>query len=177
METRIRTLGALHAKSFSVDLDEVETDSGGATRRLVIRHPSAVSVIPFISPDEALVVAQYRYAQGRETLEFPAGKIDPGEDPETAAARELAEETGYKAGSLKKLLAFGPAVGYSTEIIHIFTAHDLSPLDTAPDDHEITRVETMKLSRLKELILAGGIIDGTTIVSLAVYEWLAREAG
>jgi len=171
METKIQTLGVLHARSFSADLDEVDPGDGRAKRRLVVRHPSAVVIIPLIAPDQALVVTQYRYAMGRMSIEFPAGKIDPGETPEAAALRELTEETGYRAGVLQKLSVFAPSVGYSTEMIHIYLARDLIRTETKPDEHEIVQVEAIALARLKEMILAGEIIDGTTMLALAVHEW------
>lgn len=177
METKIRTLGTLHAKNFRVDLDEVADESGGATRRrVVIRHPSAVTVIPLVSPTQALMVRQYRYALGRETLEFPAGKLQSGETAEEAARRELLEETGHEAGTLTRILKFAPADGYSDEIIHVFVARGLRVVDGMVLDDEISRVEILDLARLKALIAAGDIIDGVTIASLAAYEWLGARA-
>ena len=178
MEDKIATLGTLCAPSFSVDLDQVKKRNGRLTRRLVIQHPSAVSIIPLIGEDKVLLVTQYRYAVGRETLELPAGKLDPGESPQEAATRELAEETGYQARTWKKLLSFAPSVGYSTEIIHIFAARDLSPLEESPvNDGEIDRVETVSLSQLKKMIVEGRIIDGTTILTLAAFEWMDSYRG
>ncbi|MBU2552391.1 MAG: NUDIX hydrolase [Proteobacteria bacterium] len=173
METKIKTLGRLFARSFHVDLDHIRRPGDRTAERLVIRHPSAVVVVPLVSPDETVVVTQYRYALGRETVEFPAGKLEPGEAPETAALRELAEETGYRAGRIEPLLSFAPSVGYSTEIIHAFVARNLTRLDEGPDPDEIARVEIMRLDRLKELVRAGEIIDGTTMLALAACEWLA----
>ena len=175
METKIKTLGILHAKSFSAELDQVGRGSGETTQRIVIRHPSAVVVIPVLEDGRTLLVRQHRYALGRETLEFPAGKLDPGEDPEKTAFRELAEETGRRAGRLTRLLSFAPSIGYSTEIIHIFLAHELTVLDQVPDEDEISAVVEMPLAELKEMILAGKIIDGTTMLALAVYEWSDRS--
>jgi ADP-ribose pyrophosphatase len=172
MERKVRTLGSLWAKSFYVELDEVQRTSGELSRRLVIRHPSAVVVIPVLDSGEILTVGQYRYAMERETLELPAGKIDPGEDPETTAHRELLEETGYRAGSWKKLLSFAPSLGYSTEIIHVFVARDLTPTGTTPDEDEIIKVRPFTKDALKAMIADGRLIDGTTMVALAAYEWL-----
>ncbi len=174
MERKIRNLGVLNASSFHVELDEVERAGGRTTRRLAVRHPSAVAVLPLLGDDETLLVVQHRYPLDRETLEFPAGKMERGEKPEQAALRELAEETGFSAGRLTPLLSFAPSVGYSDEIIHVFTAHELQPLDQGRDELEISGVERIKLSRLKEMVLAGEIIDGTTILVLAAYEWLGQ---
>jgi ADP-ribose pyrophosphatase len=169
-EEKIRTIGALWARSFHVELDEVGR-AGGLSRRLVVRHPSAVTVIPVFEDGRTLVVAQHRYPLDQETLEFPAGKIDPGESPEDAAFRELAEETGLRAGRLTKLTAFAPSVGYSDEMIHIFTAHDLTPTGRPLDEQEINRVERVAFDDLRAMILAGRLIDGTTIAALAAYDW------
>ena len=98
MEKKIRTLGTLFAKSFYVELDEVGRPSGSTGLRLAVRHPSAVSIVPVLPAGETLLVAQHRYPADRETLEFPAGKLNPGEDPEAAAFRETAEETGHRPG-------------------------------------------------------------------------------
>jgi len=172
MEKKIRTLGILHARSFSACLDEVRKKSGTTTRRLVIQHPSAVVVIPLLQSDQTLVVTQYRYVLGRETLELPAGKIGPGEDPQAAAHRELAEETGYEAEQMESLTRFAPSLGYSNEMIHVYVGRELRASAGPPDGDEIVKVEKMTLARLKNLILQGEVVDGTTIVALAAYEWL-----
>lgn len=170
MEKKIKTLGVLHAKSFYVNLDEVSRGRSSA-KRLVIRHPSAVVIVPVIGDDETLIVEQHRYSLGRKTLEFPAGKIDPGEDPLETAKRELIEETGYRAGRFDRLLSFAPSLGYSDEIIHVFRARDLEPTGNEPDENEISRVIRIRISELQEMIMSGNIIDGTTMTALAVLEW------
>ena len=129
MEKKIRTLGTLFAKSFYVELDEVGRSSGSTGLRLAVRHPSAVSVVPVLPTGETLLVAQHPYLADLETLEFPAGKFNPGEDPEAAAFRETAEETGYRPGRVEKLISFAPSLGYSDEIIHVFAAYDLTPAE------------------------------------------------
>jgi len=172
LEKKEKWLGRLIAHSFYVDLDQVRTSGGGLKDRLVIRHPSAVSVIALAEPGEALVVRQHRYAIDQVTLEFPAGKLREGEEPEAAARRELLEETGFEAAEWTKLLSFAPADGYSDEIIHVFVARRLTRSAGEVEADEILSVETLPLARLKVLAREGKILDGTTIVSLAAYDWI-----
>ena len=126
MEKKIRTLGSIHANSFSAHLDEVLLQTGEIGKRIRIDHPEAAAVIPFLSRDDILMVRQYRYALGRETLEIPAGKVDPGEEVDDCVKRELLEETGYVAGAIKRLYTYAPAIGYSNELIHIYRGRGLA---------------------------------------------------
>jgi ADP-ribose pyrophosphatase len=171
LEKKIATIGSLFAKSLTADLDEIQRENGDTSRRILIRHPHAVVVIPVIGRNEALMVTQYRYAMGGETMEFPAGKLDPGEEPLAAAHRELGEETGYLAEKMEKLTSFAPSIGYSTEIIHVFKAAGLKPGPRSYDTQEISSVITLSLDKIKAKILSGEIIDGTTILAMAVNEW------
>ena len=175
MEKKIRTLGTLFAKSFYVELDEVGRPSGSTGLRLAVRHPSAVSIVPVLPAGETLLVAQHRYPADRETLEFPAGKLNPGEDPEAAAFRETAEETGHRPGRVEKLLSYAPSLGYSDEIIHVFAAYDLTPVERPVEEEEISRVERVSFAEVKAMALSGRLIDGTTMLSLAAYEWKAKK--
>ena len=92
MEKLKQTLATLMCNHISVHLDEVTLKDGKGGRRVRLDHPEAAAIIPFITDDEILMVKQFRYALGRETLEIPAGKADPGESLETCARRELIEE-------------------------------------------------------------------------------------
>ncbi|MHA2332786.1 MAG: hypothetical protein ACXAEU_12250, partial [Candidatus Hodarchaeales archaeon] len=76
-EVKIRTRHSTKGRHFSVDLDEVKLPSGRVTERIKVHHPDSVAILPFISDDEVLLVRQWRYSLGRETLEIPAGKLNP----------------------------------------------------------------------------------------------------
>jgi ADP-ribose pyrophosphatase len=142
-------------------------------RRMKIDHPEAAAVVPFVSDDEILMVRQYRYALGRETLEIPAGKMDPGETPEACVRRELREETGYEAGEFTFLYTYAPAIGYSNERIHIYSARRLRKKTTKVDEREISSVEKHTLKSLKEMMEKGHLEDGKTLLGLffAGMEW------
>ena len=166
MEKKIQTIGSLRARSFSVFLDEVLLKNGEVTKRIRVDHPEATAIIPFISDDEIIMVKQYRYALGRETLEIPAGKVDPGEGPETCARRELLEETGYEAGEIRYLYTYAPAIGYSNELIHIYSGHDLREGHVRIDEREIDGLERLSLDQAKGFIKEGRILDGKTLLGL-----------
>ena len=166
MEKKITTLASLCTHSFSANLDEVILRDGRTGKRMKIDHPEAAAVVPFVSDDEILMVRQYRYALGKETLEIPAGKLDPGETPEACIRRELMEETGYEAGEWTLLYTYAPAIGYSNERIHIYAARRLRKKKTRLDELEISAVEKHTLKSLKEMTKKGLLEDGKTLLGL-----------
>ncbi|MFH1479974.1 MAG: NUDIX hydrolase [Pseudomonadota bacterium] len=168
MEKKIRTIASLCTHSFSAHLDEVILLNGKAGERIKLDHPEAAAVVPFITEDEIIMVKQFRYALGKETLEIPAGKVDPGEGLEACARRELLEETGYEAGMLRFLYTYAPAIGYSNELIHIYSGHDLKKRGVELDEREITSIERLPVVEVKELIRKGLILDGKTLLGLAL---------
>ena len=167
MEKKIKTIASLNSGSFRVDLDEVVLRDGRIGKRIKIDHPEAAAVLAFASEQEILMVRQFRYALGRETLEIPAGKVDPGETPEDCAARELAEETGYEPGTVRRIYTYAPAIGYSNERIHIFSGRNLKRVSEKIDEHEISLVERLSVKRVRDLIREGLIQDGKTLIALA----------
>jgi ADP-ribose pyrophosphatase len=170
MEERIKTLGIIHAKHFSAQLDMVRLRTGKITERIKIDHPEAAAVIPFVDPETILMVRQWRYAIGRETLEIPAGKADPGEDPAVCALRELREETGYEAADLFPIFSYYPAIGYSNEMIHIYAAFNLRRVLDTHDEDEISRVEAVNVERVQDLIVDGVIEDGKTVIGISLFK-------
>ncbi|PKN63695.1 MAG: ADP-ribose pyrophosphatase [Deltaproteobacteria bacterium HGW-Deltaproteobacteria-15] len=176
MEKKIQTIATLRTHSFLVNLDEVLLRDGSSAKRVRIDHPEAAAVVPFLSDREILLVRQYRYALGRETLEIPAGKLDPSEKPEECAGRELLEETGYEAGSLTLLYAYAPAIGYSNELIHIYAGRNLRKLQNEIDQREISSVESFTIEEISSMIREGRIIDGKTLIGLAVLGLLPSTA-
>lgn len=170
MEERIRTLSILYAHHFSAQLDTVRLRTGRLTERIKIDHPEAAAVVPFLDSERILMVRQWRYAIGCETLEIPAGKVDPGEAIEACAYRELQEETGYSAKRLFPLFSYYPAIGYSNEVIGIYAAAGLSRLEARRDEDEISRVEVLELDQVYDLIARGTIRDGKTVIGLSLFK-------
>lgn len=168
MEKKIQTIGTLNTASFSVHLDEVLLRDGKPGKRIKMDHPEAAAIIPFVADDEILMVRQFRYALGRETLEIPAGKLDPGERLEACVKRELLEETGYEAGKIAFIVTFAPAIGYSNELIHIYSGHQLRKTQEDIDEREISSVERLGLREIQGMIEKGLIIDGKTLLGLCL---------
>jgi ADP-ribose diphosphatase len=176
MEKKNQTIASLRCNHILVHLDEVSLKDGKKGKRIRLDHPEAAAIIPFLTDDEILMVKQFRYALGRETLEIPAGKVDPGESLEACARRELIEETGYEAQALKLVYTYAPAIGYSNELIHIYTGHDLKKVQEKIDEREIDSIERVTVLKLKEMINKNLILDGKTLIGLSIVGVLRGES-
>ncbi len=132
-----------------------------------IRHPGGALAIPVTDDEKLVLVKQYRFAVQRRLLEFPAGTLESNEDPETTIARELEEETGYRAHRWNKLGEFVLAPGYSDETIYAFLAQGLEKLETPPalDADEDIEIVLMSVEELEQAILAGEPVDSKSISS------------
>jgi ADP-ribose pyrophosphatase len=138
-----------------------------------IRHPGGALAVPVTPEGKLVLVRQYRFAVQGRLLEFPAGTIEPNEDPATTIKREIEEETGYRAQSWKKLGEFFLAPGYSDEIIYAYLAQDLERLDTPPNQDDDEDIETVLMTpqELEQAILHGEPVDAKSISSF----FLARR--
>lgn len=142
----------------------VDKKSGFKIKRAVVRHLGSAVMMAVDDRKRILLVRQYRLPADQYLWELPAGKVDPGEKPLQAAKRELAEETGYKARTWKKLVSFFPSPGYVGEKMTIFLATDLTPGEATPMEDE--RIETRWFTQreLGDMIRSGKIEDGKTII-------------
>ncbi|MCL6453241.1 MAG: NUDIX hydrolase [Alicyclobacillus sp.] len=145
---------------------QVILPNGRPASRDVVLHPGAVAVLAEPTPDELLLVRQYRTAPGTVLYEIPAGKLDAGESPEACAARELAEETGYQAARLRRLYEFYTSPGFSDEKIFLFHATQLQPGRVHLDEDEFVTVEVCRKAHVRRLMEAGCIQDAKTLVAL-----------
>jgi ADP-ribose pyrophosphatase len=138
-----------------------------------VRHPGGALAVPITNEGKLVLVRQYRFSLQGRILEFPAGTIDPGEDPAATVKRELEEESGYRARQWRSLGKFPLAPGYSDEYIHAFLARDLEKLETPPerDIDEDIEVVLMDFQEFEEAIGRGESIDAKTITAF----YLARR--
>jgi len=150
--------------------------SGETFERDLVHHPGAVSVVPVLDGGtEVLLVRQYRAAVDRMLLEIPAGKRDvDGEAPEITAGRELEEEVGMRAGTLRKLAEFYNSPGFCDEHSHVFLATDLEKAEVTAHgvEEEHMAIEMVALADVPRLIAEGELVDAKSIIGLT----LAREA-
>jgi len=132
----------------------------------IVRHPGAAAIVPFASPDEVLLIRQFRHAADGELLEVPAGKLDDGEPPAVCAARELEEEAGHRAGRLEELGWIWTTPGFTDEKIWLFAAFDLTPSAQRPEDDEVIEVVPTPFDRALEMIWTGEINDAKSAMAL-----------
>jgi ADP-ribose pyrophosphatase len=167
-ETQLASEQAFKGKLLDVRRDTVRLPDGNTGTREYIVHPGAVMVIPIFENGDLLVEHQFRYPIGRVMIEFPAGKLDAGEEALTAAKRELQEETGYTATHWEHLHTHHPLIAYSTERIEFYVAKNLTPGKNSLDTGEFLRVERLPATQLLAHFDAGRITDGKTVAGLFI---------
>ena len=171
IERRVGGTTLLEGGFLEVRRDVVSLPDGGQATREYIRHPGAVAVIPLLDDGGIVLVRQYRYPIGRILLEFPAGKLDPGEDTLACARRELLEETGYRAREWAFATEIHNAAAYSSESIWLYFARGLVPGPQKLDEGEFVEVVTLSEAELDALAAADGLPDVKTRIGL---HWLQR---
>lgn len=144
-----------------------------ATRDLV-SHPGASVVLPLNEKDELYMVRQFRKPLEMVSLELPAGKLDPGEDPQTCAERELKEETGLAAGKIVHLVSIHTTPGFSNEVIHLYAATNLKEGDSNADEDEFITTEKIPVKELADMVLKGAITDAKSIIGILLAEKIVR---
>ena len=155
-----------HGKIVSLHVDTIRQASGNKTIREVIRHPGGVAAVPVLDDSRLLLIRQFRYPIGRYIYEIPAGKLDSGQPPMETMARELEEETGYRAGILDHECSFYTTPGISDELIHLFTARNLTPCSQHLEEGEHITLVAFTLDECLEKIQIGEIRDGKTVLGI-----------
>jgi ADP-ribose pyrophosphatase len=172
-ETRIDGELAYDGHFLKVTRDRIKLPDGSETVRELIRHPGAVVILPLLPDGRVLLERQFRYPNDRVFIEFPAGKIDPGEDPLATAKRELEEETGYTATEWNFVCTIHNAIAYSDEHLDIFLARDLTAGEAKLDEGEFLELFTATVPELLDMVRKGEITDVKTIIGSF---WLEKFA-
>jgi ADP-ribose pyrophosphatase len=143
--------------------DTVALPDGKQTTREYVVHSGAVMIIPLLDDGRLVLERQFRYAVGQVMIEFPAGKLDPGEDSLACAQRELLEETGYSAHEWARAGVLHPVISYSTEFIDIWFAKGLALSDRQLDEGEFLEVITATPAELLAWCRDGRVTDAKTL--------------
>jgi len=154
---------------FGVRRDEVIEPTGVRTTREVVTHPGSVVVLPVLPDRRILLIQQYRYAARQFLWELVAGRIDAGETPREAAARELIEETGYRATKFHIFLEVFPTPGFVEEKMFLLLAHGLTPGRAQPEDDEKIVSRAYNRKQLEEMIRKGKLRDAKSITGILYY--------
>lgn len=155
-----------------LSIDAVRFPDGSEGEFEMIRHAGASAVLPVVgsregTDPEVLLLRQYRYASGGYLYEVPAGMPNgPSEEWEECAHRELEEETGYRAGSLRPLTWIYTTPGFTDEVIHLFMASELEEGNASLDDDEFVEVVRVPFSTAVEWVREGRIVDGKSVVTI-----------
>lgn len=171
---KLATRRLYSGRVLNLDLDTVRFPDGSTGELEMIRHSGASAVVPVLSTGtpadpEILLIRQFRHAADGTIWEVPAGRLDPGEEPEACARRELLEETGYRAGRLRRLTTLYTTPGFTDERIHLFEAWDLAEDRHRREPDEFLETAVLPLSRALELIGSGEVSDGKTIAALLFF--------
>ena len=164
-EPTLSTETAFQGKLLTVRVDTISLPRGRTSIREIVEHSPCVCMAP-IDGDDVLLVRQYRKAVESSLLEVPAGGMEPGESPEDAVLRELQEEIGHTADTLKHLQSFYMSPGFCTEEMHAFLATDLRPAVLDPDYDEDIQVVRVPVADIPALLQSGQVRDAKTITTL-----------
>lgn len=163
---RLESRQVFRGRSFQLDVDRIRLPNGREMDFEMIHHPGAAAAVPVLPNGDVVLLRQYRYATGGWLLEIPAGKLDPGEEPETCARRETEEETGYRPGTMRPLGWIWMSPGISDEKIWLFLATDLEETQQSVQAHEVLEIERMPLREAVEKAMRGEFHDAKSACAL-----------
>jgi len=174
-EATLESRHVYNGKILNLRVDRVMLRGGSQAIREVVEFHGGVAVVALDGAGRVLLVRQYRYAVGRYLLELPAGNLEPGERPEECAARELEEETGYRAARVEPLCSFYSAPGGTDELMHVFWATGLALGRSRPDDDERIEVVPVMWDDALAMVARGEICDAKSVIGLLMAQ--SRRAG
>lgn len=166
---RIDSKRLYQGRVLDLYVDRVRLPHGKVADMELVHHKGAAAVVPLLPDGQVILLSQYRYATGGRVLEIPAGGLEPDEDPEACARRELVEETGWRVPDDAEMISLGwiwTTPGFTDEKIWLYLARDLEETEQDLDRDEILTVETMPFADAVEKAREGRIHDGKTVCGL-----------
>lgn len=166
LETITQSTEIFKGRIVHLQVHDVQLANGMMSKREVIHHSGAVAVAVTDDENNVLLVQQFRLPAGKDMWEIPAGTLEPDEEPEACAIREVQEETGYKPVSLISLGGIHPAPGYTTEFIHIYWAREVIESALEMDEDEFVEADWKPIADVVDMIVSGEITDSKTITAI-----------
>ncbi len=163
-------------RKIDLALQTVSLADGSTARREVVLHRGAVALVPMVDADHVCLIRNERYSVGRTLLEVPAGTIDPGESPDATAARELTEETGYRAGRIARIGEWFVSPGVMNERMYLYHCESLTPGPTAHQPDETLESEVVAWNEAVRMVRDGRIEDAKTMLAILLCDGLRRSA-
>ena len=155
-------------------IEDHRLPNGRRARFEIIRHSGGAAALPLLTGGRVVLIRQFRPACGGMVLEIPAGRLESEESPETCIGRELQEEIGRRAGKLEKLGEMLTTPGYSDEVVHLFAASELTPVERSPEPDEYIETVILPLAEALEMVCRGEIADGRTQLALLLYSRMSE---
>lgn len=159
----------LTTSKFSVERRTITSPRGQTATREIVIHPGAVVILPLLDDGRIVMVRNFRHSIEKTLLELPAGTCEIDEDPIETASRELIEETGYRAGTLSPLACFYTSPGITNELMHAYTATDLTRVGQKLNADEELVPEICDSSKLLRLLVSAALEDAKTLAVLGIY--------
>ena len=161
---------------FNVDRDRIQEPDGSQIVREVVRHPGGAGGLPLFEDGTVALVRQYRHPAGRDLLEIPAGRMEPGETPELCAAREIEQEIGYRPGRIEKIAEFFSTPGFCEERLFVYLATRLLPAQQNLDHDEFVEIVRIPLADAILMANRGDIEDSKTLVALLMADRMIKTS-
>ncbi|MBQ5968600.1 MAG: NUDIX hydrolase [Clostridia bacterium] len=162
-EKTLKETTIFDGRIIRVHVDDIELPNGKPAIREIVEHPGGVCVAALTDRNTMTFVRQYRYPYHKVLLELPAGKLEKGEDPLTAGLRELEEECGLQAETVRSLGCVYPTVAYCSEIIYLFLATGLTKTHQHFDEDEFLETVELTLDEAVEMVMRNEITDSKTV--------------
>ena len=176
VERQISSKEVFNGKLLHVFFDAANLPDGSTSTREWIKHPGASAVLPIFENGDIMLVRQFRYPVSQIFYEVPAGTLDPGEDADSTARRELKEEAGLTCQNYEYIGHYYPCIGYSDEIIHLYVAWDIDTFEQEVYEDEFLLKERVPFREAMNMVHNGEISDGKSMVALIrAWNWWQKE--
>lgn len=168
IEKIITSKNVYDGRIVKLDINEVELPNGQIAKREVVSHKPGVSIVAIDDKNNFIFVKQFRSGIGDELIEIPAGLVENGENPKSAARRELQEEIGYDCSNLELLCSYYPSPGFCNEVTYIYLATNLIKSSLPKDEDEFIELIRIPMAEIKSLYNKEYTVDGKTILGITL---------